>query len=147
MVPDRYLGATVKEKTLLIAAGILLGGAFLLMASQIITVAFFLATGSLISLGLLYMKLPLRMKRVLMWGPVRWCLDVFLSLVIPGLMGYTLTGLIAGVIFGIQVTFATMWEAKRLKEEVEEVRARRSPKRWFAKDSAPIDATWAPVTA
>ena len=97
-------------------AGALLVGALFMMGAQIMAIGLFLGTAAWVGVAMEFDRLPRWLRRTLMWGPIRWILDFILSWGVAFLMGYTLTGIIAGVIFGILFTFWSLWMEKRFKE-------------------------------
>ena len=90
--------------------------AMVLAGLHVIATSLAMAGLTLLGLGIIYYAFPTGLKRFITAKPVMYPLDILLSLSVPGVLGFTLTGVIAGVIMGIMITFLLKFEHMRLRQ-------------------------------
>ena len=66
------------------------------------------------AVGTGYVFAPGWIKRVSMWGPIAYIIDIALSFGLTYALGMTLRGFVAGIIFGILVSLIIKFEQLRL---------------------------------
>lgn len=74
-----------------------------------------LALAALLGMGIMYSAFPRWLKYLLTTTPIRWTIDITITLGTPYIMGKTVTGIFAGIILGIFTTFFLRFESKRLR--------------------------------
>lgn len=85
-----------------------------------ITKVYFILSGMmlgvimLLAVGFGYVFIPTWMKRIVVWGPIAFMLDIMLSWGITYGLGYTVTGFTAGLVFGLLLSIVLKFEKLRL---------------------------------
>lgn len=93
----------------------------LILLFAFVTNMYFITSGAvlgvfmLFAVGFGYVLSKNWIKRIIMFGPIAWVLDLGLSWGITYGLGYSVTGFTAGIVFGLLVSMVIHFEQNRFK--------------------------------